>query len=437
MHAGISAVALRTEPAKLGLEGKAAVRTIPFFRASTPLTPAERLAKRHLVLQDTLALLSIFAVTCVLAVLTFLIFRSYSQHQSDAAARWRRRGTEALAQNNAKAAVYDLRTALGYGQEDPSTEVDLARALAMVGTKQSLQEAVVYLNTLWEKEPGNGNINLQLARVLARQGQIRSALDHYHAAIYGVWNGTGAVEGRRARLEMVRYLIKLGRYNDARGELLIAAGNDTTTATLMEVAALLAEAHAPADALHLYHDVAQRRPIVVQAQEGTGQMAFLLGHYRTAREYLERALNAASGAHPLADRATVEKNLRVANAVMAIYPSPALPQRERLRRVVRAFEVARKRYTACANGNAGQNNTPQNGNVQIQNNQAMTALGNRWQAARPRLTVAALANDAQLEQATMQLVYDTEQITERVCGEPSGEDAALLRIAASPDTVNQ
>jgi hypothetical protein len=166
-------------------------------------------------------------------------------------------------------------------------------------------------------------------------------------------------------------------------------------------------------------------------------MAFLLGHYRTAREYLERALNAASTTHPLADRATVEKNLRVANAVMAVYPSPALPQRERLRRVVRAFEVARKRYTACANGNAGQNNTPQNGNVQIQNNQAMTELGNRWQAARPRLTVAALANDAQLEQATMQLVYDTEQMTERVCGEPSGEDAALLRIAASPDTVNQ
>lgn len=413
------------------------MRTIPFFRASTPLTPAERLAKRHLVLQDTLALLSIFAVTCILAVLTWLIFRSYSQHQSDAAARWKRRGQDALTHSNAKAAVYDLRTALGYGQDDPSTEVDLARALAMVDTKQSLQEAAVYLNTLWEKEPGNGNINLQLARVLARQKQVTSALDHYHAAIYGVWNGTGAVEGRRARLEMVRYQISLGRYNDARGELLIAAGNDNTTATLMEVAGLLAQAHAPADALHLYHDVAQRRPVVVQALEGTGQMAFLLGHYRTAHDYLERALNAANATHPLADRATVEKNLRVATAVMATYPSPALPQRERLRRVVRANEVAHTRYTACANGNAGQNNTPQNGNIQIQNNQEMTALGNRWQAARPRLTVAALTNDAQLEQATMQLVYDTEQITERVCGEPSGEDAALLRIAGSPDTVNQ
>jgi tetratricopeptide (TPR) repeat protein len=437
MHAGTSVIALRAVPARLGLDEKASVRTIPFFRASAPLTPAERLAKRQLIFQDTLVLFSVFAVTCVLAVLTWLIFRSYSQHQSDAAARWKRRGEDALAHGNAKAAVYDLRTALGYGQDDPSTEVELARALAMLGTPRSLQEAVVYLNTLWEKEPGNGNINLQLARVLARQGQMRSALDHYHAAIYGVWNGNGAVQGRQARLEMVRYQISLGRFNDARGELLIAAGNDTSTATLMEVAGLLAEAHAPADALHMYHQVAQRRPVVVQALEGTGQMAFLLGRYRTAREYLERALNAASTAHPLADRTLAEKNLHLANGVMAIYPSPTLPQRERLRRTLRAYNVARKRYTACANGSAGQNNPPQKGNVQIQMNQEMATLGNRWQAARPRLTVAALADDAQLEQATMQLVYDTEQVTEHACGEPTGEDAALLRIAASPESVNQ
>jgi tetratricopeptide (TPR) repeat protein len=413
------------------------LRTIPFFRASTPLTPAERLAKRHLVFKDTLALLSIFAVTCVLAVLTWLIFRSYSQHQSDAAARWKRRGEEALKHNNAQAAVYDLRTSLGYGPDDPGTEIELAQALAEIGTPRSLEEAAVYLNTLWEKEPGNGNINLQLARVLARQGQVASALEHYHAAVYGVWEGEGAVQGRQARLEMVRYQISLGRFNDARGELLIAAGNDTSTPTLMEVAGLLAEAHAPADALHLYQEVAARRPVVVQALEGAGQMAFLLARYRTARTYLDRALNASNAAHPLTDRALVEKNLRIANAVMAIYPSPELPQRERLRRVVRAYEVARKRYMACANGTSGQSNGPQNGRAQIENNDQMTALGNRWQSERPRLTVAALADSAQLEQATMQLVYDTEQVTERACGEPTGEDEALLRIATSPDSVDQ
>jgi tetratricopeptide (TPR) repeat protein len=410
------------------------VRTIPFFRASTPLTPAERLAKRHLIFKDTLALLSVFAVTCVLAVLTWLIFRSYSQHQSDAAARWKRRGEDALAHNNAKAAVYDLRTALGYGQDDPTTEVELAGALAQAGR---LQEATAYFNTLWEKEPGNGNINLQLARLAGRQGQTDLALHDYHAAIYGVWEGDGAIRRRQVRLELVRYLIQQKRFSDARDELLIAAGNDTTTPGLLEVAGLLEKAHAPSDALQIYREVAGRRPLVVQAWEGAGQMAFALARYRTARTYLDRALNASSASRPLMNRALAEKNLKTANAVMAIYPSQALPQRERLLRVVRAFNVARKRYTACANGTAGQNNTPQHGSTQIQNNDDMAALGNRWQNARPRLTVAALVGSAQLEQATIQLVFDTEQVTEQVCGEPTGDDLALLRIAESPESVEQ
>jgi hypothetical protein len=148
-------------------------------------------------------------------------------------------------------------------------------------------------------------------------------------------------------------------------------------------------------------------------------------------------LKASNAAHPLMDRALAEKNLQIANAVMAIYPSEELPQRARLLRVVRAYEVARRRYTACANGNAGQSDAPQNGNAQIQNSDQMTALGNRWESARPRLTVAALVDSEQLEKATIQLVYDTEQVTARVCGEPTGEDAALLRIAASPDSVDQ
>jgi hypothetical protein len=137
------------------------------------------------------------------------------------------------------------------------------------------------------------------------------------------------------------------------------------------------------------------------------------------------------------DRALAEKNLQIANAVVAMYPSEDLSRRERLLRVVHASEVARKRYTACANGDAGQSKAPQNGSTQIQNNEQMTALGNRWDSTRSPLTVAALMDNAQLERATMQLVYDTEQVTEQVCGDPTGENAALLRIAASPDSIDR
>ena len=405
------------------------MRTIPFFRAVTPLTPAERLAKRRLVFKDTLALSGILVVTCVLAVLTWLLFGSYSQHQSDAAARWKRRGEIALAQGNPMAAVFDLRAALSYAPDDRSTEIELAGALADAGR---LQEAAAYFSTLWEKEPGSGTINLQLARVAARQQQTAIALEHYHAAIYGTWEGDGTVRRRQVRLELVRYLIQRNKFTDARDELLIAAGNDTATPALLEVAGLLEAAHAPSDALHQYHEIATRRPVNVLALEGAGQTAFTLGRYRTARSYLEKAIAAGSPEHPLVNKSLVEKNLQIANAVLASYPSQQLPERERLSRVMRAHELARRRFSDCDDQAAAQS-AP----APAEEQDAMDALAARWQAARPHLSVDDLATNPQLELAATQLVYDTEQLTNRVCGEPAGANAILLRIATSPDTVDQ
>ena len=147
-----------------------------------------------------------------------------------------------------------------------------------------------------------------------RQGQQATALERYQAAIYGVWEGDGTVRRRQVRLELVRYLIQENRFGDARDELLIAAGNDKSTPTLMEVAGLLAEAHAPSDALRFYREVAARRPVEVQALEGAGQMAFLLSRYKMARTYLDRALKVANAAHPLKDGALAEKNLQIGRA---------------------------------------------------------------------------------------------------------------------------
>ncbi len=441
------------------------MRAIPFFRTATPLTAAERMAKRRLVLQDTLALLTIFVITCVLAVLTWLLFRSYSQHQSDAAARWKRRGDQALAVGNANAAVFDLRAALAYAPGDRGTEIELAGALALAG---NLQEATAYFNTLWDEEPGSGVINLQLARLAARQRQMATALEHYHGSIYGTWEGDGTVRRRQVRLELVRYLIQQSRFAEARDELLIAAGNDTSTPAVLEVAALLEQAHAPLDALRQYREVASRHPPSIVALEGAGQSAFMLGRYRTARTYLERALAAQ---RPLINHAAVETNLREADGVLAAYPSPQLPQRERLRRVVHAHDVARMRYLACARQlatahlaaapvaspapappagrslasrlNLLGDRTAQSPSDKVAAQPAssadsdMTSLATRWNAARPRLEMKDLEENPQFEQAEMQLVYDTEQITSHVCGQPTGTNAALLRIATSPETVDQ
>jgi hypothetical protein len=67
----------------------------------------------------------------------------------------------------------------------------------------------------------------------------------------------------------------------------------------------------------------------------------------------------------------------------------------------------------------------------------LQALVERWQQLPVRLTLAELEKDPELAQAQIQLIYDTELITQQVCGAPAGEDALLLRIAQAPNLVEE
>jgi hypothetical protein len=75
------------------------------------------------------------------------------------------------------------------------------------GFRRPLQEAAVYFNALLESQQGDGLINLQLARLAARQGNESQAIEDYQRAIYGSWEGDGYVRRRSVRLELINYLI--------------------------------------------------------------------------------------------------------------------------------------------------------------------------------------------------------------------------------------
>ena len=62
-------------------------------------------------------------------------------------------------------------------------------------------------NALLESQQGNGLINLQLARLAARQGNESQAIEDYQRAIYGNWEGDGYVRRRTVRFELINYLI--------------------------------------------------------------------------------------------------------------------------------------------------------------------------------------------------------------------------------------
>jgi hypothetical protein len=67
----------------------------------------------------------------------------------------------------------------------------------------------------------------------------------------------------------------------------------------------------------------------------------------------------------------------------------------------------------------------------------LQALVERWQQLPVRLTLADLEKDPELAQTQIQLIYDTELITQQVCGAPAGDDALLLRIAQAPNQVEE
>src|SRR6201996_781937 len=193
-----------------------------FFALKSPLSTADRLERRRLIFADTLSLVTLFAITALLAILPNYPYQSYASHQLALAARWLQRGEQALRDNKPQAAVDALSSALAYAPNDRGTALKLAEALASAGR---VQEATVYFNTLLESQQGSGVINLQLARLAARQGNESQAIEDYQRAIYGNWQGDGYVRRRDVRFELINYLISRQHPEQARTELLVASGN--------------------------------------------------------------------------------------------------------------------------------------------------------------------------------------------------------------------
>jgi tetratricopeptide (TPR) repeat protein len=387
------------------------------------LTPEERLARRRLILRDAVSLFTLFLITAVIFVLTWLLHRSFTDHEALLGQRWEARGEAALKAGDPQAAIQSLRSALAY-VPSPNTEVELATALAEAGRTQ---EAFAYFNTLRESAPGDGMINLQLARLAAKEGDEPLAIRRYRSALDGTWEGNGFEHRRDVRLELAGYLISRHEYSEARTQLLIAASNAPADdpSVQLQIADLLEQAQDLTDALKLYRSVADQSDAPLPAIEGAGQAAFNLGMYRVAAGYLSREMASPAAASLSASaRAADQKMLNTANYVLMLFPGTDLPARARAQRILAAKDTARKRLKSCSASSA----TAPSG---------LATLTARWSQVPARVTVYRLEQQPDLEQTIIQLVYDTETVAAQVCGAPTGDDAVLLRIARNPGAVEK
>jgi tetratricopeptide (TPR) repeat protein len=379
-------------------------------------------ARRRLMLRDAATFVGLTLLTAVLFVVTLFLFRSFTAHRAELAQRWSERGREALSAGRPDQAIVALRAALSYAPDERSYELLLAQALGDAG---HLDEAYNYFLGLWETEPGDGFINLCLARLVAQKKETQAAVNYYHAAIYGTWEGDGTVRRREVRLELARYLMALGDNNSARSELLIAGGNNPNdVGVTLTLADSLEQAGNRGDALRYYRKVLALEPKNETALAAAGRMEYEDGNFEEAHRLLDEAAeeHKSAGLGEGKGSADVTTMLENSARILSLEPGEKLSAGERVGRILRARDLAKKRFDSC-NVNAS---------AVSGLSSPLQRLGARWASEDASLSRTALLKDPAAQDATMQLVFDTEVQTNQVCGEPSGDDALLLLLARSP-----
>ena len=391
-------------------------RKIPWGQTQCPFCPGHE-GYFWSLRRDTFLLL-IFVFLILLFVITGFTVRIYHDIEKGFAQEWYTRGEDDLRAGRAEAALADFRTALSYSNDNAQYQLRLARALMAVGhSEEAGAEARTYLLNLLEHEPGNGTVNLELARLAARDHAVSDALRFYHGAIYGEWNDDPIVRRRAARLELVEFLLDAGQKDSARAELIALAADLPADPTLQtKVGTLLLRVAGYDDALKLFRQALVEEPRLAPALAGAGECYFRNGDYARAAGYLTRAVQ--QDPHLVQAAAMLDTS----QAVLNLDPfQRRLGNMERARRAARAFNTALTRLENCA---------AQWGiDLKAAGGDPLQALYTQATDLQPRAQQRYLSRDSELLSRVMDAALEIEQTTAHTCGEPQGLDLALLLIA--------
>jgi predicted Zn-dependent protease len=359
---------------------------------------------------------TLLVLLAVLAVIFFLfvtgLSRVYHAQRASLGDRWFSRGVADLNAKHYDAAITDLRAALLYSRDDYAYQLNLAEALIGLG---HTGEAFAYLLNLWDREPDNGLVNLELARIMSRRGQVDEAVRYYHNAVYAAWASGQESKRRNARLELIEILLRSKRLGDAQAELMALAANAGDDPSLQQtIGDLFIRAGDDERALDAYQTILKTDEHNAVALAGAGNAAFQLARYQLAQEYLERAVRANPNDQESAQR------LQIAEMVLRMDPfRQQISTADRNKAVVDAFAIAGQRLNTCripgrdAFGATG----------------SAPSLNDEWSSLKPQITEAALRRKPDLAQTAMDLVFRIERQTSAICGAPTGADLALSLIA--------
>jgi len=374
----------------------------------------ERLSGVRLYVQQSPVMLVVLTdLTVVFFVFVAALSRAYKDQQTDLGNRWFERGIADLSGKRYQAAVTDFRAALLYSRDNYTYQLNLAEALLGMNRKA---EASAYLLNLWDRQPEDGLVNLELARIAAQKGQMQQAVRYYHDAVYAVWPSEHETQRREARLELIELFLRSNAKAQAQAELIGLSENaDEDPVQLDLLGDLFMRADDYEHALAEYRSSLKVDAHNAKALAGAGYAAYELQQYSLAEHYLQDTVKRDANDKDSAER------LKTTEMVLRMDPyQRQISQIERIRLVMEAFTTAGERLQHCAvpSGDGAGGGAVQGG-----------SLSDEWSALKPQITQRSLQRSLGLADQAMDLVFRIERQTSVNCGAPSGPDLALLLIS--------
>ncbi|HKT11446.1 MAG TPA: tetratricopeptide repeat protein [Terriglobia bacterium] len=372
--------------------------------------------------RETLVLISLVLLV-ILFVVTGYAVKRYHAAQAALGGRWYLKGENALQANRPEEAVDDFHTALIYARDNTTYQMRLAEALVKARRQA---EAGVYLRSLWVRQPGNANVNLQLARLSANARNVPEAIRYYHDAIFGVWEGGTETHRRLVRIELCKFLLGEGEKNATDSELIALQSDLPHEASLhTQVGVMFAQVEDYPHALEEFEQALKINPRQPGAAAGAGEAAYQLADYAQARRYFQRALEI----NPRDQEAA--RKLQISRLVLQLDPFQSrLSENERGRRTVEAFRQALSRLKKCAQS--------QGADLKLrQESGPFAGIYSRVISMQPKVTRQKLQRNPDLITNVMDLVMQMEETAEQACGTPPPPDQALLMISHTRGAIER
>jgi len=328
---------------------------------------------------------------------------------------WFLTGESSLRGGDASRAVRDFRNALFYSRDNQLYRLRLAEALMASGRPD---EARSHLLNLWERQPGDGTVNLELARLEAARGNAEDASRYYQGAIYGVWPQDPEKRRLDTRFELCEFLLAHGLKTEAQARLIeLSAQLPRDPELRARVGGMLARAGDDARALQEFRQALRLNTGLVEALRGAGHAAFRMAHYRDAQLYLSKA----AGQDP--NDSETASLLETTRQVLAMDPFvPRISTKERARRTIRFYEEATKRVESCA-AQRGESLDFEKPATELQ------FVWSRVQDAKPKVNQRSLLRDADLMANVASLAFEATELTARECG-PADASRDAMRLVA-------